>query len=78
QFSLGAEHVSARLWLADKKRPDKKQYWCRHHITNIRADTLVISPDEQRAYILWRGFWPYEQFAPEHYRQLDVSLQEQR
>ena len=77
QFTLGAEQISARLWLADNNRRDTKRYWCRHPITTIRADTLVVSPDELRAYILWRGFWPYEQFAPEHCRQLDVTLQEQ-
>lgn len=77
QFTLGNEQISARLLLADKKHPDKKRYWCRHHITNIRADTLVVSPDEQRAYMLWRGIWPYEQFETESYRQLDVTVQEQ-
>jgi len=77
QFSLSTGQISAQLWLADKKHPDKKRYWCRHQITNIRADTLVVSPDEQRAYMLWRGIWPYEQFETKSYRQLDVTLQEQ-
>jgi len=75
-FSLGSEQVSAKLFIYDGKSPDKKRYWCAKNVTDVRLDTLIVSPQENTAYVLWRGTWDFESYPTDRYRMLDVKVEE--
>lgn len=75
-FFLGNEIVSAKLYLYHGRGPDKPRYWCCEPINEVRLDTLVITPDEDEAYVLWRGSWAYDLYPPDRYRRLEVTAEE--
>jgi hypothetical protein len=52
--------------------PDKERYWCVERPIDFRLDTLVVTPSQNSAYVVWRGVWDYEQFPANNYRKLDV------
>ena len=39
----------------------------------VNLDTLVIEPDEDRCYVVWRGVWQYDEFPEDTYRRLVVE-----
>lgn len=75
-FQLGTEQVRCHLSIHDGISPDKPRFWCRHAMTPIRLDTLVVSPDINEVYTLWRGTWPYDHYPADRYRQLEVTVEE--
>lgn len=75
-LTLGQEQMRAHVFVADGRSPDKQRFWCRRGIPALRADTLVISPQTEEAYVVWRGIWPYDLYPADRYRMLEVSLTE--
>lgn len=74
EFVLGDEDITAHVYLFDGRNPDRKRFWCRHAIPDIKLDTLVISPALNQVYATWRGVWDYARYRADYYRQLEVRL----
>ncbi|MFT4653175.1 MAG: hypothetical protein ACI82S_000818 [Patiriisocius sp.] len=75
EFSLGQESIRANLYLYSGKGPDKDRYWCVHTLSDVRLDTLVITPSISRVYAVWRAVWDYASYPSENYRKLDLISQ---
>ena len=75
-FSLANERINANLFIHDGKSPDKPRYWCRKPLTDIHLDTLVVTPADATAYVLWRGIWDFNNYPVDGYRMLEVKIEE--
>ena len=60
-----------RTWCG--KGPDRTPFWTRVHLGAMRADTLIVKPDEGRAEVVWRAVWPWANAPQDSYRALRVS-----
>lgn len=71
-FTLGNETVTAQVRYYRGYGSDDERYW---HSQNIpmHADTLVIEPEKNRCYVVWRGAWDFDAHPENTYRQLVVS-----
>lgn len=52
--------------------PDREALWRRHGLP-MTLDTLVVEPERDRCYLVWRGVWPFAGHAAETYRLLLVQ-----
>ncbi len=55
--------------------PDLPPRWQPHSVT-MQRDTVVIIPDEDQCYVVWRGVWPFAAHPDTAYRRLEVTLDE--
>jgi hypothetical protein len=53
--------------------PDKPPYWTRIRLGVMRADTLVLRPDANRAGIVWRSIWPWADEPVDSYRAIRIG-----
>lgn len=53
--------------------PDKPPYWTRIPLGPLRADTLILRPDFDRAEILWRIVWPWADQPKDRYRAIRIT-----
>ena len=74
-FVLGQESIQANLYLYSGRGPDEERYWCVERPIDFRLDTVVVTPSQDNAYLVWRGVWDYAQFPANNYRKLDVIAQ---
>lgn len=75
-FRLGNEIVSARYYYYTGTGPDEERRWQSKDIDEIYFDTLVIEPDQNRCYAVWRGVWDFDERSEDAYRRLVVSVGE--
>jgi len=73
-FSLPDDELSARYFFYCGHGPDRASRWCDAPITLVK-DTLVVEPGQQRAYLLWRGVWDFDNQPEDRYRRLEVTLE---
>lgn len=76
ELRLGQEQLRAFIYVAEGRSPDRKRFWCRREISAPSIDTVVMSPQSNEAYVVWRGIWDYGLFPQDRYRELEVSLKE--
>jgi hypothetical protein len=76
-FTLGDEMIGAQVFFYPGTGPDEACNWRRHTIP-MPLDTLVIEPEHNRCYTLWRGVWGLDELItdPGAYRRLVVTAQE--
>jgi hypothetical protein len=76
-FTLGHETINARIFFYGGTGPDEECHWRRHTVL-MSLDTLVIEPEHNRCYTLWRGVWGLDDLVPDPgaYRRLVVTAQE--
>lgn len=60
-----------RTWCG--KGPDRTSFWTRVRLGAMRADTLILEPDQGRAEVIWRAVWPWANAPQDSYRALRVS-----
>ena len=71
-FHLPGESVTAVYYVYSGTGPDKDSYWQSHTVT-LNLDTLVIEPEHNRCYTVWRGVWPFTDHPEDAYRRLVVK-----
>jgi hypothetical protein len=71
-FALGEEAVSAHYEFYSGFGPDKASYWQRRSVS-MNLDTLVIEPENNRCYTVWRGAWNYDDHPEDAYRHLVIT-----
>jgi hypothetical protein len=71
-FTLGDETIAAHYEVYSGIGPDKQNRWQKHSIS-MNLDTLVIEPEHNRCYAVWRGVWPFDNHAEDAYRRLVVT-----
>jgi hypothetical protein len=72
-FRLGSEQFSARYRFYSGIGLDAEARWQSRDVP-MRLDTLVLEPDDDRCYAVWRGVWELDDRAEDSYRRLTVSL----
>lgn len=71
-FTLGDETIGAHYEFYSSIGPDKESYWQRRSVP-LNLDTLVIEPENNRCYTVWRGVWNYDDHPEDTYRRLVVT-----
>jgi hypothetical protein len=71
-FTLAAETVTAAYYYYIGTGPDDECAW-RRQMVQMNLDTLVVEPDANRCYAVWRGVWDFDQHLPDLYRRLRVE-----
>lgn len=74
-FTLGAETISATYTYYPGSGPDEECSWRRQPVA-MNLDTLVIEPESNRCYAVWRGVWNFAEQDPGNYRRLIVAASE--
>jgi hypothetical protein len=73
-FSLAGERFDAAYYvLAGPDARDSEAFWKRHAL-EMNLDTLVIEPDNDTCYAVWRGVWDFDQHADGDYRKIEIVL----
>lgn len=72
RFRLGRETVSATFFTYSGTGLDNENTWQRTAVT-MNRDTLVIEPERNRCYAVWRGVWPFDEHPEGGYRRLVVE-----
>lgn len=72
-FTLGSETVTAKYFYYRGYGPDEESYWLSQNVPVV-ADTLVIEPEIDRCYAIWRAVWNFDAHADDVYRRLIVSV----
>jgi hypothetical protein len=73
-FTLGSEVVTAKYSYYPGTGPDDDCRW-RNQSIPMHLDTLVIEPDANRCYTVWRGAWNFDERSVSDYRRLLVAAQ---
>jgi hypothetical protein len=73
-FTLGSEVVTAHYHYYRGSDADEERYWRSQNVP-MHADTLVIEPEKNRCYIVWRGVWDFDAHTDDVYRSLVVSVE---
>jgi hypothetical protein len=74
EFSLAGERYDAAYYvLAGPDAKDSEAHWQRHALV-LNLDTLVIEPDNDTCYAVWRGVWDFDAHADGDYRKLEIKL----
>lgn len=71
-FSLPEDTMSASYYYYDGTGQDAEANWEKRAIT-MNLDTLVVEPEKNLCYILWRGTWPFDEQSEGYYRRLEVK-----
>lgn len=74
-FTLGSETVTAQVRYYRGYGSDDERYWRSQNVP-MHADTLVIEPEINRCYIVWRGVWNFDDHTDDVYRRLVISVAE--
>lgn len=72
RFRLGSEAITAAYFSYTGSGPDIEQTWQRTAVA-MNLDTLVIEPEHNRCYAVWRGVWPLDEHPESDYRRLVVE-----
>lgn len=71
-FQLYGETISARYSFYCGYGADDERHWHTQTVT-MNLDTLVIEPEINRCYTVWRGVWNFDEHTDNTYRKLTVS-----
>lgn len=71
-FRLNGETVTAAYFTYSGIGPDQESRWQRRSVP-MNLDTLVIEPEHDRCYAVWRGVWNYDDHSEDAYRRLVVT-----
>lgn len=71
-FTLANEVVTARYFYYSGTGLDRENRWQGRDVT-VNLDTLVIEPEEDRCYAVWRGVWDFDEHSEDAYRRLVVD-----
>jgi hypothetical protein len=71
-FRLNGEMVTASYFTYSGIGPDQESRWQRRSVP-MNLDTLVIEPEHDRCYAVWRGAWNYDDHPEDAYRRLVVA-----
>ncbi len=71
-FTLPGESINATYYYHTGDRPDTENRWHRQSVV-MNLDTLVIEPDSDRCYGVWRGLWNFDAHPADAYRRLLVT-----
>ncbi len=71
-FRLAGDTAAASYFTYPGSGPDDKDHWQQIRVP-MHLDTLVIEPEKNRCYAVWRGVWPYDSRPEEGYRRLLVN-----
>jgi hypothetical protein len=71
-LTLALPALSARRLTYCGTGPDRDARWRAEPVGGLVPDTLVIEPEADRAYVLWRAVWPYAARSLDLYRRVDV------
>jgi hypothetical protein len=72
-FTLAGEALTATYFVYSGKGLDQENRWQTHSVS-LHLDTLVLEPDANRCYTVWRGVWEFDEHAEGNYRRLQVLL----
>jgi hypothetical protein len=72
RFQLRGDAASASLAYYGGAGPDAPDHWVQQSVAMI-LDTIVVEPDDDRCYVIWRGVWPFDAIPEQAYRRLTVS-----
>jgi hypothetical protein len=73
EFFLAGERYDAAYYVLEPGARDSEAHWQRHALT-MNLDTLVIEPDNDTCYAVWRGVWDFDRHADGDYRKLEIVL----
>ncbi len=73
-FRLGSEHFRAAYRYYSGIGLDNVTRWQSVDVP-MRLDTLVVEPDENWCYAVWRGVWELDERPESDYRQLTVEIE---
>lgn len=73
--TLGPETVTATYYVYSGSGPDVGARWQPHTLA-LQRDTVVLTPDEDQCYVVWRGVWPFAGHPADAYRRLEVLFDE--
>lgn len=71
-FTLAGEKVTATVQSYSGSGPDEPSCWIGQTLP-MNLDTLVIEPEEDRCYAVWRGAWDVDERPEDRYRRLIVK-----
>ena len=71
-FTLANEVVTARYFYYSGTGLDRENRWQGRDVP-VNLDTLVIEPEEDRCYAVWRGVWDFDEHSEDAYRRLVVE-----
>jgi hypothetical protein len=71
-FQLIGDTLTASLATYSGSGADDETAWQNTPVT-MQLDTLVIEPDLDQCYLIWRGAWDFDSINEEDYRRLTVS-----
>jgi hypothetical protein len=72
EFQLRGDALTAALDTYSGSGEDKEAAWQRTAIPML-LDTLVIEPERNQCYLVWRGAWDFDAFPEGNYRRLAVA-----
>jgi hypothetical protein len=72
EFQLLGDAPTAALDTYSGSGDDKESAWQRTSIPML-LDTLVIEPERDQCYLVWRGAWDFDAFPSDNYRRLAVA-----
>lgn len=73
RFQLPGDTAEATLAYYKGNGPDQPDQW-QATLLPMRLDTLVVEPEHNRCYLVWRGVWPFDDYAEDSYRRLTVQV----
>ncbi len=72
-FTLPDLNRAARYRFHDGTLPDHEHCWRTAEIGPMRADTLIVAPDNDRATVLWRASWSANEKPLDSYRRVEIT-----
>lgn len=72
RFSLRGDTAAATYYYYNGTGTDDESNWQSEPVT-MNLDTLVIEPEANRCYVVWRGVWPFDEQGEDAYRRLVVE-----
>ncbi len=75
ELKLGPETATATYYVYSGSGPDVEARWQPHTLV-MQRDTVVITPDEDTCYVVWRAVWPFASHPADAYRRLEVVFDE--
>ncbi len=72
-FSAGLpdESLTARYYVDTGSGSDPETMWASTRV-DMNMDTLVLEPEINRCYAIWRGVWNFDDYEESRYRRLEV------
>jgi hypothetical protein len=72
-FQLNGEALAASYFYYSGTGDDVEARWQSRAVA-MNLDTLVVEPDDDRGYAVWRGVWEYDERPEDSYRRLVVTV----